>query len=764
MSKQSDKTKKSKWQKAVRKLRKGSGKRSKSEPQRGGSFHISEISRHTQVPPRVVTSRQQRAPTASKAEVERFSDDESEDDNSSDEDGASHAPPMRSESMSLRADKARNLEYKAITGNVLLENLSVVPAANIEADFRHIFEKGGAGISATAIRRLPEAKRHDDDKRWLAAHMVLNFESYALSSAHGGAITPTEAARVKQERRAVRRSRLMAWLALEELSNDGATRVSSNLKTMGEESPRGSSVADSSAEPPSPQSSAQHAVMLIRRLSARSMKTLQRQEGQEQKRMQSGGVLGSPLPSPRAGPSTSRDPWGSTAGDPSTSSRIMRRTQSMRLDMNEQSNEEDEENEAGMLTDEEDEEDVARSEYRGITGNVSRADLTMRPRDAMREAEERTPAQRARRASNAMEMSAMSSAMVAIRAEFAKGNITPEEFRAMESAMSRAKGVNEEDTAVVRPRTPSPRRCPPTPPLAGLASLDEEEEAEEEGIEDDVPTLMAEFNVELRLSGRLSRCQSPIEAERARAEEESRSAVKVEKNELPDAGWFIPDYGDETLEHGPYPITDLQRWVDDGHFGGADLCWHGSGGSRVAMRTVVRCNEPDVTAAVDDVADAAPAEQAAHADADASPAVDDDDDAAEVWICVEYADHGPYSVRELRSFLAEGHVHEEDLYKRCEEGTHAALRDIVAPAVPAPASASAVPAGGSVKPQQQQPPIEREEWFYPDHADPESFHGPFSLEQLGTWYHEGYFEDGLQVRRTLEGIPAPLASILTLER
>ena len=84
------------------------------------------------------------------------------------------------------------------------------------------------------------------------------------------------------------------------------------------------------------------------------MKTLQRQEDQEQKRMRSGGVLGSPLPSPRAGPSTSRDPWGSTAGDPSTSSRIMRRTQSMRLDMNEQSNEEDEENEAGMLTDEED--------------------------------------------------------------------------------------------------------------------------------------------------------------------------------------------------------------------------------------------------------------------------------------------------------------------------------------------------------------------------------------------------------------------------
>ena len=40
MSKQVDKAKKSKWQKAVRKLRKGSSKRSKSEPQRGGSFHI----------------------------------------------------------------------------------------------------------------------------------------------------------------------------------------------------------------------------------------------------------------------------------------------------------------------------------------------------------------------------------------------------------------------------------------------------------------------------------------------------------------------------------------------------------------------------------------------------------------------------------------------------------------------------------------------------------------------------------------------------
>jgi hypothetical protein len=56
-------------------------------------------------------------------------------------------------------------------------------------------------------------------------------------------------------------------------------------------------------------------------------------------------------------------------------------------------------------------------------------------------------------------------------------------------------------------------------------------------------------------------------------------------------GWFYEDAEDASVLHGPFPLTDLQLWSNDGHLDGSLVVRHGREGEDVALSTLIRMAE-----------------------------------------------------------------------------------------------------------------------------------------------------------------------------
>ena len=252
------------------------------------------------------------------------------------------APPGgargRGASVNLQIRKATPTEYayQGITGNVGLTKLSVLPAANLLADFRRIADLDSAAINAVAVRMMPDEERTRPEKRWLTIDMILNPSRYGPPSV-------AQRGRIARQNRRVARLRLAAWLVLEE---------------QAEGSVEGSATGGGGGE----------GAALRRRSTARPM---------------SERVQSARLAPQRRRSSISLEPL---VGVNSAARRSMplQRYSSRELmkDLQAESlaavvEHSDEQNEWAVLTDEEDEEDVSRSVYRAITGNMSRAVLTV---------------------------------------------------------------------------------------------------------------------------------------------------------------------------------------------------------------------------------------------------------------------------------------------------------------------------------------------------------------------------------------------------
>ena len=183
---------------------------------------------------------------------------------------------------------------------------------------------------------MPDEERTRPEKRWLTIDMILNPSRYGPPSvAQGG--------RIARQNRRVARLRLAAWLVLEE---------------QAEGSVEGSATGGGGGE----------GAALRRRSTARPV---------------SERVQSALLASQRRRSSISLEPL---VGVNSAARRSMplQRYSSRELmkDLQAESlaavvEHSDEQNEWAVLTDEEDEEDVSRSVYRAITGNMSRAVLTV---------------------------------------------------------------------------------------------------------------------------------------------------------------------------------------------------------------------------------------------------------------------------------------------------------------------------------------------------------------------------------------------------
>lgn len=98
-------------------------------------------------------------------------------------------------------------------------------------------------------------------------------------------------------------------------------------------------------------------------------------------------------------------------------------------------------------------------------------------------------------------------------------------------------------------------------------------------------------------------------------------------------GWYFRNGGYDEV-HGPYPLADLEAWVDAGYFTGDELCWHGVAGTAVAMRTALRDSRgASVHGSVDDANKRGSAVRAGSAVADETQRSEASDTPPDGWYC-----------------------------------------------------------------------------------------------------------------------------------
>ena len=124
--------------------------------------------------------------------------------------------------------------------------------------------------------------------------------------------------------------------------------------------------------------------------------------------------------------------------------------------------------------------------------------------------------------------------------------------------------------------------------------------------------------------------------------------------------------------------------------------------------------------------------------------------------------HGPFSLRQLQEWVAEGHFKQTDFVSRgCHGGDWVTIaaagghrdRDTAA-ADDTAADDYATPAPSVQTVSMKTNPLLSErsdEWFYKDVDDAAMLHGPFTMQQLADWVADGHFAESDLVRRGKDG-------------